>query len=256
MLQRWHIGRRLHRHLRNWREVRDAYFAQVKIPPLAFHNGLQLHHNADDAPVFLLLEIFDDESYLPKANHDIRSILDLGSNIGFFCVWAVTKFPRASVLAFEPGTATLARLKHNVIQNNLEHVTVRNEAVARETGTATFLESRTSVISSLSGVLLPDQKDGVQQTVPTRSLADCIELFGRDHIDFCKMDVEGAEVEVLQGAAEATLRRVREFVIEVHDDRVPNALKSCTEILTLAGFKCRSHWLREGQLSMLRAWRN
>jgi FkbM family methyltransferase len=253
-LRQWHIGRRLHRHLVNWREVRDAYFAQRDLPPFQLRDGRQLFHGKGDSPVLLLLEIFDDKMYRPTdALRPLQTVFDLGANIGFFSVWVCARYPSASVLAFEPNPSTARQLRANLEGNALHQVTVREEAAAGASGSASFLAGEASVLGSLQKVALPEQS-GVGYTVPTRSLSDCIKISGKEVIDLCKVDIEGAEGEMLQASDDRTLQCIREFIIEVHDDRIPGALAACSARLVKAGFKYRARWLAKGRLSLLRAW--
>jgi hypothetical protein len=52
---------------------------------------------------------------------------------------------------------------------------------------------------------------------PGRTLSSVLDGFGVDRIDLLKIDVEGAELDVLSGISECDWPRIRQIVAEVHD---------------------------------------
>lgn len=66
-------------------------------------------------------------------------------------------------------------------------------------------------------------------------LEDLINRFGIDRVDLLKMDVEGAEADLLRGARRA-LELIRRVVFEYHSHAL---LEQCAELLEAAGFVCR-----------------
>jgi hypothetical protein len=75
--------------------------------------------------------------------------------------------------------------------------------------------------------------------VPTVSLDHAITRTGAGQIAL-KIDAEGAEVEMLESAAQATLAAIDEVALEYHDSIVPDARERCQAVLTQAGFTCRT----------------
>jgi hypothetical protein len=61
--------------------------------------------------------------------------------------------------------------------------------------------------------------------------------YGRP-IKAVKIDTEGAEADILEGAADSSLQMVSQFVIEYHDAFVPGARSRCVARLEDAGFRC------------------
>jgi len=62
---------------------------------------------------------------------------------------------------------------------------------------------------------------------------------GQGPISLIKMDVEGAEADIMEAASARSLEEVRQFVLEYHDDLCPNARSRCESVLTGVGFYCR-----------------
>jgi len=75
------------------------------------------------------------------------------------------------------------------------------------------------------------------------TLSQALALSGESHVDLVKIDVEGAEEEVLAGIGDADWPRIRQFVIEVHD--VDGRLDRMTRLLEARGFQAthaREDW--------------
>lgn len=64
------------------------------------------------------------------------------------------------------------------------------------------------------------------------------ERLNREPIAMLKIDTEGGEVGILEGASDDALRAVNTAVIEYHDNLFPNAYERCRAVLDRAGFTC------------------
>ncbi|WP_052675174.1 FkbM family methyltransferase [Amycolatopsis orientalis] len=85
----------------------------------------------------------------------------------------------------------------------------------------------------------------LQETVPMTTLADALSGTGIDEISFLKIDVERAELEVLNGLADDQWPKVRRLAIEVHDRN--GRLAEIGELLDRRGY--RVECLREEYFS-------
>jgi FkbM family methyltransferase len=145
------------------------------------------------------------------------AFFDIGANVGFFSVIAARLVgPGGQVVAFEPLPANARALAHNARLNGFRNLAVRQEALAASDGEATFLLSAEPTWGKLSGAgKPPDQQDG-ETTVAVRRLDNVIERDGLPVPNVMKIDVEGAEVDLLAGA-ERTLRERRPVILmELH----------------------------------------
>lgn len=144
-----------------------------------------------------------------------RDVIDVGANIGFFSVLAARHNPAGRVLAIEPSPAALKRLIENLARNGVADRVVVFEGVASDRiGTAELhLIDDMEEYSSL-GPIVHTSVAG-RSSVALEVRADCIDaLVARHRLDpgFIKIDVEGAEQLVIDGAME-TLRRHRPVVV-------------------------------------------
>jgi len=134
---------------------------------------------------------------------------DVGANIGYYTVLAGRAVGESgTVYSFEPNAALLPRLEENVRLNDLfGRVRILPQAVTRKSGEIRFYRSTASDNSGLSSTLPGDCRSDQGEVVPCVSLDDfAAKLAVGRRIDLIKIDVEGAELDVLEGGHE-TLER-------------------------------------------------
>lgn len=154
---------------------------------------------------------------------DVSTILDVGANCGATSVHLARHHPDAVVHAFEPGREARRYLERNV--GDLPNVVVHPfglDAVDREA--LLFVDDedigQASVITHVDGA-------ATAEAITLRSAAGWAAAAGIDRIDILKVDVEGCEVEVLEGLA-ALLPTVKVLYIE-YDSR--QARRRITQLL-------------------------
>jgi len=155
----------------------------------------------------LINEIVLDDEYRARKHIEKDSVvIDAGANIGVFSALAATLATRGQVFAFEPTKATFGILKENVRQ--YPHVTPVQSGLGNEIGSAELgIENSTGVGNSLVSSGLAASY-GNREMVPVTT----IDAFVREHhlsrVDFIKMDTEGFESEIIEGAKE-TIKKHR-----------------------------------------------
>lgn len=145
----------------------------------------------DRSELDVLHGVFLGQEYELPLEHRARTIMDLGANAGATIHYFRACYPEAAIIGLEPDPDTFARLCRNV--RGLPNVTVRQEAVAPRDGEAVLAPSRLSWASALGSA------DGPGIRVRTRNLDSLMTELGLHSIDVLKIDVEGAEHEVLEG---------------------------------------------------------
>lgn len=143
---------------------------------------------------------------------------DVGANIGFFTLIAGRLVGQEGrVFAFEPEREVVERLQKHVERNGFSNVSVIQAAVWSTTGSVTFIRSdpRCSPDRGLGRVALSvNTGDGI--AIPSIALDDFIQRAPPPHLIKC--DVEGAEVEVFQGAQKLLAQYKPIVVCEIHSD--------------------------------------
>ncbi len=163
-------------------------------------------------------------------------VWDIGANVGVFTFAAAGIAREGSVTAVEPDAwlASLLARSQQLRRNSGLNVQILSCAIAGKNGVEKFLiAQRGRASNALAAAGGRSQMGGVRHTeiVPSLTLDTLLEYFSWP--TFVKIDVEGAEVIVLNGARKL-LETVRPVLyIEVGDKQ----LKGVTAILRAAGYK-------------------
>lgn len=141
---------------------------------------------------------------------------DLGANIGFFSLMAARIVGETGrVFSFEPDAVVAERLRRNVARNAFSNVTVIEAGLWSQSGTLNFIAAASSSPDRGTGQFVSGDDRGGTAT-------RCISLddFVREAPapDAIKIDVEGAEVEVLTGGAEVLQTKRPWILCEVHSE--------------------------------------
>ena len=145
-------------------------------------------------------------------------IVDVGANIGQFANAAKLFFPEARVVSFEPDPEAYADLQVNT--HGLRDVDLHNIGLGDRDGVLPFYRHRLSVMSSFSAHADDMARHRGCTELPVRRLDAVLDSDHRP--DLLKIDVEGFERQVLQGAWE-TVTRSRYLLIEVSLGRADGA---------------------------------
>jgi len=155
-------------------------------------------------------------------------ILDCGANIGISVLHYKRLFPHARITAFEPDHAICEVLRRNLSISHARDVTVVEAAVWTEAGMHPFLVEGAD--GSRLCTSLPSTSGYMVKTV---RLADYL---AAEPVDFVKMDIEGAESDVILDCARQ-LHHVRSMIIEFHlMNNRSEKLVTTLGVLAKAGF--------------------
>jgi FkbM family methyltransferase len=221
------------RWLKNWRAVWSAYRSSATIPPLEFRAGFTVHHQPGDEPVMLMLEIFAEGCYRRYLEKPVReAMIDIGGNIGMTTLDFASRAPALEVDIYEPNPRTRAILITNIESNGLDRrVVIHPEAVGRAPGELTLR------LGAHSGVATGYGQGGEEFRVPLIDLNQVV----HGKVSLLKIDAEGAEGDILEGASAATLARIDQVILEYHENFCPGVARRCTRSLEAAGFRVDVH---------------
>lgn len=170
-------------------------------------------------------EIFITKIYLFKSNKNNPKIIDGGSNIGLAIIFWKSIFPQSSIISFEPDINLFNTLKYNVTSLNLTHVELINKGLWDSDKELFFI---------------PEGADaGRISNSPTSCKIKVTSLrnFLNSKIDFLKLDIEGAEVVVLNNCKDLLIN-VENIFIEYHSfEKEPQKLNQLLLILQESGFR-------------------
>ncbi len=160
----------------------------------------------------LLHEILLNEDYYFACDSECPTIVDGGTHMGMAIYYFKSLYPQSRITAFEPHPALRAIAEENKSRNGWDDVEILPHALAAARGEATFHVSENW---SMAGSLL-ERRAGLGDEV-TAITVPCVPLsdYLRGPVDFLKLDIEGAEWEVLEEAA-PWLPNVGQMFCEFH----------------------------------------
>lgn len=136
---------------------------------------------------------------------------DIGSNMGPFTIcMRDTVGKTGTVYAFDPLPKNSDLLKNTINKNNLSNVRVINKAVGKDRDT---MELYVTEQNTGNSTLYPDQEYDKKLQVDVVPLSDYTNDF--DEINFIKVDVEGAELDVIESLSDQ-IKNVDYILIELH----------------------------------------
>jgi FkbM family methyltransferase len=140
--------------------------------------------------------------------------IDVGANIGDTTVIAAL-YTKNKIYAFEPSPVAYPRLLENVRLNNLGSQIVSEQLVVSDhDGRVKFSDMRTSETSHISSVRNPSEPSLTLKSITLDSYAQLHQI---SNIDLIKIDVEGAEMLVLQGASTLLVKhQIKHILVELN----------------------------------------
>jgi FkbM family methyltransferase len=190
-------------------------------------NGKEVVYTDAASFVSMYEEIFVKEIYHFKSAEVSPFIIDCGSNIGLSVIYFKSLFPSSSIIAFEPDKNIFQILKKNVESLSLHNIQLQENAIWKSDEELSFVSQ-----GGLSGSIADS---GQTKTVKVKGLR--LKNLLDKKVDFLKIDIEGAEYEVLKDCA-AELKNVRNLFVEYHS--VKDEVQRLDEILAVfkeAGFR-------------------
>jgi len=179
----------------------------VMISPEKFHlKGAVIHLNHQD-PILcgaLTLGVFEKEE-IERFCYEIRdgmTFVDIGANIGLYTALALRQMPRSGlILAVEPAEENFLYLEKNILENRISSSKVKviaeRVALSDRKGEALLHKNPGNKGDNR---LYQDALLQESESVQVITLDGLCDLHGITRIDFMKMDVQGMEKRVLDGA--------------------------------------------------------
>jgi FkbM family methyltransferase len=175
-------------------------------------------------------DIFVNNALAYETLNPAPRILDCGANVGLASLYFKRRYPAATITAFEADPAIAVLLADNLRGNAAGDVDVEAAAVWTSDGEVTFQSegADSGTVASLAGDL-----EGRAVEVRAVRLARWLEA---ERIDLLKLDIEGAEVAVLEDCR-AHLGNVQALLLEVHEfDPLQRQSALLRQLLEAAGF--------------------
>ena len=219
--------RQLRAELMNSAEFREKNpdYAHTNAPTVVirpFESGVRLCVDLSDHVIGLPIVRGEYEhealQFVQRSLRPGQHALDIGAHIGFFAMhMAAVVGPAGSVTAFEPFPRNADLLERSIAENRFEAiVTLHRAAVAATPGTARLAFAR-ETLNTGGAFLVPEDR-----TAPTDLTTDAVPTVALDQlrlprpVAFVKMDVEGAEPQVIAGARQVLASDRPVILSEIH----------------------------------------
>jgi FkbM family methyltransferase len=156
-------------------------------------------------------------------------VLDLGSNIGVFALWALEKYRAGLVVCVEAEPRNAECIKANLAQYGFgDRIVVVNKAVYSHNEGLKFKVVPNLHANHFVSEIWPNKvQAGYEIDIPSITIDSLVEELNLASVDFMKFDVEGSEVAALTGAAETIKRFKPRMAIAVyHKQEHPGQIHS------------------------------
>ena len=224
--------RYLRKTFRNGRALAQSYRDHTACDTAICHDGAVIRHPPSRTGLAgMILEIWYDEVYTGRfytpAPGDV--IIDAGANIGLFSLLVARRQPDCKVFAYEPFEQNFQLLSENLAVAGASAVRAFPFALAGESGASAMSDGGGR--SQDHQLTVGPPADAGRPTVRTCSLAEVLEMTGAEAVQLFKCDIEGSERDLFAAATAETIRRVRRYAIEYHDNIRPGTLDLLIERL-------------------------
>jgi FkbM family methyltransferase len=204
-------------------------------------NGYKVNYRNDCELEVIYDDIFRKNVYFFEANTREPFIIDCGGHIGLAVLYFKSLYPRARILSFEPNPETFALLQKNITENDLRGVEAMNMALTRDGNKGAILYVGENFLRAW------DSTDTIEPNlwvnmheyrgIPVQSTR--LSSYINERVDFLKLDIEGAEVAVLD-ELNGKLSAVAALTLEYHQNPANLAegkLQQIIEKLSQSGFQ-------------------
>jgi len=208
---------------------------KVRVP--GFESDVLIRQFTSDVETFYQVLIKKEYKYEPPTSP--RFIIDAGANIGLTSVYFSLNFPSATIIAIEPEPSNLEILNSNV--QAFPNIHVISGALIGNAGVAHVFDPGNGHwgFQAVGTPPLEGQSRESVLQVPGYTVSEILKLYDRQFVDILKLDIEGAEQEVMEHSA-PWIGRVNTIVAELHD----RDKRGCSLAFYSATAKFDSEWYR------------
>jgi len=200
----------MYQYLNNYNDCMESKHTSYQ-----FRNGYNLSYVEQSSADHIFSEIFIGDCYpLAENNKDKKIIVDIGANIGLFTFYAKIKFPNSKIFSVEANPDNFKILEKNINENKLRDcVRVFNNVCSSFIGKQPFYLSTNPGWSS--SYKKRGAENGEMIYLEPLSLSKLFQLNNINRVDVLKIDIEGAEYDILLNDDFLDNYPIKELFVEV-----------------------------------------
>jgi FkbM family methyltransferase len=163
----------------------------------------------------ILNEIYLYKIYTPKYFYikPKDNIIDIGSHIGIFSIYAAKKANKGKVYAFEPISSNYSILKDNIYLNSIKNIYTENIGISYKRGKKKIYINNRNSAGHSSYIYKKNDKYIIANM---NTLQNIIKRNKISKVNLLKIDCEGAEYDILLSCSENILRKIDKIALEYH----------------------------------------
>ena len=209
--------------MRDLQAVEGAGVSEIALSLRSLHHSFVIRPGTDDLSTLVNNAIREEygqfaNSFAPEV------IVDVGAYIGDTSAYFLSRFPMARVVALEPNEDSFLLASRNLLPYG-ERVSLLKTALWTEVTTVRFGGVQTGATIRTHG-----------NEIPTVTIPSLMSKFNLKFIDLLKLDIEGAESQIVPAGVGGWLNKVGTLCLETHGNEIEKLL---IPILTGTGFSCR-----------------
>jgi FkbM family methyltransferase len=198
---------------------------------------LFLRNNTTDVSVYRSIIEYKEYDFLVDKHPKI--IIDAGANIGLSAVFFANKYPDAKIIAIEPAESNINILEKNIKPYSNIHLI--KAALWDSVGEINLFNVgfgnwgfRVGVDNNYNDI----RKTQEQCSTPTITVEKILQDYSIDNIDILKLDIEGAEKEVLNKSS-MWIGKVNSLIVELHESLKRGCNKAYNKIKKYFDNSCK-----------------
>lgn len=171
-------------------------------------------------------------------------VIDVGANMGRFTLAFAFAASDGQVICYEPDPRNFEKLRSNIALNDFRHVKGFNKALGDKSCVRELFKVNQHNAGMNRFISADTQNEIESVETQVSRLDDEVKTLGLTHIDIIKIDVEGFEYKVLQGAEESIKKYRPVLFLELVDENLKDHGDTSGDVIK---------WLKERNYSIFRA---
>lgn len=169
---------------------------------------------AGTSDIQVYMQVFVHKEYDFPCQSDVQTIVDGGANVGLTSLFFAQRFPEARIIAIEPEASNVAQLRRNVA--GVARISPIRAALAAADGSVDLVDTGDGHWGFRTWSGDGSDRADIVESVPAFSVPSLMRTHGLESIDILKIDIEGAEKEILD-SCDDWICQIGVLIVELHE---------------------------------------